>query len=94
MPDGLAGSLVARRASQSFPPCSGASGQTAVAAGPAALLRIQRLRPGVRRWPLNRGSGAPSTAGAAPGEMVVVREVIAHDNPAKSVSQQLDGGGC
>ena len=27
-------------------------------------------------------------------QVVVGREAIAHDNPAKGVPQQLDGGGC
>ena len=49
MPDGSAGSFAVRRASQWFPPCSGASGQTAFAAGPAAPLRILYWRQGVQR---------------------------------------------
>jgi hypothetical protein len=44
------GSFAARRASRSFRACSGASGQTAVAAGRAAPLQIQHWRRGVQRW--------------------------------------------
>ena len=37
---------------------------------------------------------SPAKLALLGGQVVVSREAIAHDNPAKGVPYQLDGGGC
>jgi len=64
-PDGWARRLAASWASRSFRPCSGANGQTAVAVGPEAVLRIQRWRPAFQQFLRSRPARCPSHAVSA-----------------------------
>ena len=71
----MGGSFAAPDSSRLTRLCSDASGQTASAAGPEALLRFHSWRPNVLRWPSDRGSGARNTVGSGPGENPVDREL-------------------